>query len=78
MKRKPKNGLKKLNESIDHGITEQSVTERMKARSHVRRALDKGAKCVGPVSGFWDGDQLIIPREALMKCLFGMDWEDYR
>ena len=78
MKRKPKNGLNKPNDNIDLGIMEQSVTERMKARSHVRRALDKGANCVGPVSGFWDGDQLVIPREALMKCLFGPDGEGDR
>ena len=78
MKRKPKNGLNKPNDNIDLGIMEQSVTERMKARSSIHHALDKGAKCVGPISGFWDGEKLIIPREALLMCLFGMDWEDYR
>ena len=78
MKRKPAHELKKLNDIIGFDTMEQSVTERMKARSHVHRALDEGAKCVGPVSAFWGGDQLIISRETLMKCLFEMDWEDYR
>ena len=78
MKRKPTNGLNKPNDIIVFDIPEASVTDRGRAKKlrHLKRA--KGVTHVGSVPSYWDGGKLIILKDDLMKCLFGMDWEDYR
>ena len=77
MKRKP-NGLNKPNDVIVFDIPEASVTDRRRAKTLQQLKRAKGVRHVGSVPSYWDGDQLIIKRDDLMKCLFGPDWEGGR
>ena len=78
MRTNSKNGLNKPNDVIVFDIPEASVTDRGRAKKlrHLKRA--KGVTHVGSVPSYWDGGKLIILKDDLMKCLFGMDREDYR
>ena len=78
MRTNSKNGLNKPNDVIVFDIPEASVTDRGRAKKlrYLKRA--KGVRHVGSVPSYWDGDKLVILKDDLMKCLFGMDWEDYR
>ena len=78
MRTKPKNGLNKPNDVIVFDIPEASVTDRGRAKKlrYLKRA--KGVTHVGSVPSYWDGDKLIIRKDDLMKCLFGLDWEGGR
>ena len=78
MKKIPKNEPKRLGKNIVFHITEASTEERLLERSRLHLALAKGVRHVGSVPSYWDGDKLIILKDDLMKCLFGMDREDYR
>ena len=76
MRTNSKNGLNKPNDIIVFDITEQSVTDRGRAKKlrYLKRA--KGVRHVGSVPSYCDGDKLIILKDDLMKCLFGPDGEE--
>ena len=78
MKRISKHGLKKPHDNIVFDIPETSVEERMAARSRSHRALVKGARHIGSVPSYRDGNRLIIPIDALINCLLEQDEEGGR
>ena len=78
MRTNSKNGLNKPNDVIVFDIPEASVTDRKREATLQRLKHAKGVRHLGSVPSYWDGGKLVIRRDDLMKCLFGMDREDYR
>ena len=78
MKRISKHGLNKSHDNIVFDIPEKSVKERMAARSRSHRALVKGARHIGSVPSYRDGNKLIIPIDALIECIERDNKEDGR
>ena len=78
MRRISKHEPKRLNDNIVFDIPETSVEERMAARSRSHRALAKGARHIGSVPSYRDGNKLIIPIDALIECIERDNKEDGR
>ena len=73
MKKIPKNEPKRLGKNIVFSIPEASTEERLLERSRLHRALAKGVRHIGSIPSYREGNRLIIPRDALIECIFNQD-----